>query len=117
MRPAFAQMQAAYDLIVFDSPPAGIVSDASVLATVADRVAFVVRSLRTNRNHARHAVDQLRAVGGRIAGAVVNQSDLRAARYGQYGSYGSYGGYGYTYRSNENKPKAAVDAEELVEAP
>jgi capsular exopolysaccharide synthesis family protein len=87
MRPAFAQMQAAFDLVVFDSPPAGIVSDASVLATVADRVAFVVRSLRTNRTHARHAVQQLRAVGARIAGAVVNQSDPRAGRYGSYGSY------------------------------
>lgn len=115
MQPAFEQMLATFDMVVFDSPPSGIVSDASVLATIVDRVAFVVRSLRTNRNHARHAVDQLRAVGGHIAGAVVNQSDLRAARYGQYGSYGSYGGYGYTYRSNEGK--AAVEAEELVEAP
>ena len=108
MRPAFEQMQAAFDLVVFDSPPAGIVSDASVLATVADRVAFVVRSLRTNRTHARHAVQQLRAVGAKIAGAVVNQSDPRAGRYG-YGSYGSYD-VDYSYRPRQQ-------TEERVETP
>lgn len=114
MRPAFAQMQAAFDLIVFDSPPAGIVSDASVLATVADRVAFVVRSLRTNRAHARHAIDQLRAVGARIAGAVVNQSDPRAARYGSYGGYES----DYSYRPHAEAEDVEADEvdEELVQS-
>lgn len=84
MQAAVAQMTAAFDLVVFDSPPAGIVADASVLATHVDRTVFVVRSLHTNRPLARRAVDQLRAVGASIAGAVVNHSDPRAARYGGY---------------------------------
>ena len=65
-------------------------------------------SLRTNRTHARHAVEQLRAVGARIAGAVVNQSDVRASRHGGYGNYG-----GYAYRAHESK--AQQPQEQLAE--
>jgi capsular exopolysaccharide synthesis family protein len=82
MRAAYLEMTASFDLVVFDSPPAGVVSDASVLATFADRAAFVVRSLHTNRTQAQRVVAQLQSVGSRIAGAIVNHSDVRAACYG-----------------------------------
>jgi Mrp family chromosome partitioning ATPase len=56
-------------------------------------VLVVVRAGRTEREAARHAVEQIRNVGGRILGAVLNDPDARTPRYGRYGDY--YYGYGY----------------------
>lgn len=112
MQPALAAMFAAFDLVVFDSPPVGIVSDTCVLGTIADHVLFVVRSCRTNRTLARRAVAQLQATGANLAGAVVNHSDLRAHRYGEYA-------VDYSYRPSPEQDHTAgkqAPAEEMEEA-
>jgi capsular exopolysaccharide synthesis family protein len=90
MRKSLDEMLAAFDMVVFDSPPAGVVSDACVIATVADRVLYVVRSFRTDRGHARRAVGQLETVGARLAGVILNHSDARAERYGRYDAEYAY---------------------------
>ncbi len=87
---------AEFDLVVFDSPPVGLVSDACVLGTRADRVAFVVRSFKTDRGLSRRAVAQLAGVGARLAGLVLNHCDARAERYGSE----EYR-YGYLYEYAE----------------
>ncbi|GAB4143365.1 MAG: polysaccharide biosynthesis tyrosine autokinase [Planctomycetota bacterium] len=99
------EMTKRFDLVVFDSPPAGVVSDASVLATVVDRVAFVVRTLHTNRVHARHALSRLREVGARIVGVILNHTDQRA------GTYEGYGGYSSRYRYGEGADRSRALAE------
>ncbi len=103
MAPALAAMQAAYDLVVFDSPPVGVVSDACVIGQLAEQVLFVVRSCRTNRSLARRALAQLHTTGIHVSGAVVNNSDVRAHRYSDYS-------VDYAYRSND--ADAATDEEE-----
>jgi Mrp family chromosome partitioning ATPase len=98
--------------VLFDSPPVGIVSDASVIGTIVDQVLFVVRACRTNRTHAARAVSQLLATGAHIAGTIVNNSDVRAHRYSEYS-------VDYSYRSRDPGPRpadAAVEEEEEVRA-
>ena len=90
MQQGLATMLGDFDLVVFDSPPAGVVSDACVLATATDRVAFVVRSFHTDRGHGKRAIAQLRGVGAKLAGVILNHSDTRAERYGRYESEYSY---------------------------
>jgi non-specific protein-tyrosine kinase len=60
------------DLILFDSPPLGPVSDAAVLAARVDGVLMVVDSGRTRRDTARQAKEQLERVGARLLGVVLN---------------------------------------------
>lgn len=105
MRPALDAMLAGYDLVVFDSPPVGVVSDASVVGSMVDHVLFVVRSCRTHRTHARRAVAQLHATGADVAGTIVNNSDARAHRYSEYS-------VNYAYRSRQDAAPAPV-AEEV----
>lgn len=101
MKPAMDAMFAHYDLVLFDSPPVGVVSDASVIGTMVDHVLFVVRSCRTNRAHARRAVAQLHSTGADVAGSVVNNSDARAHRYSEYK-------YEYSYHSRDKQDAPVV---------
>jgi capsular exopolysaccharide synthesis family protein len=61
-----------YDRIVLDSPPAGLVADARILAARADVTLLVVRAEKTTRKQALHALHGLSGVGARLLGVIVN---------------------------------------------
>lgn len=77
------------DLIMLDSPPAGVVADASILAPRVDGVILVLDATRTSREHARRAKEQLERVNAQILGAVLNRArvDTSGYRY-QHGGRG-----------------------------
>jgi capsular exopolysaccharide synthesis family protein len=82
-----------FDVIVIDSPPVELVSDALVLAQQASGVIFVVKAASTSHPLARKSLQRLRRANASLIGVVLNAYDQRdAARY--YGDYASYGGYG-----------------------
>ena len=85
----------AYTLVIIDSPPVLPVADARVLASVADRILFVVRWSNTRRESVAQAVKQLREAGGNFAGVVLNNVDVR--RHAEYG-YSDSGAYYGKYR-------------------
>lgn len=101
--PEFAAMieklKAQYEVIVIDSPPVQMVSDAVMLAQMATSVLFVVRADSTPYPIARHALSRLHRVDAPVLGAVLNQIDLEKADnyYGEYSGYGNryYRKYGY----------------------
>jgi polysaccharide biosynthesis transport protein len=80
-----------FDLVVFDSPPLGAVTDPAIIATQVDGVVLVARSRTTTRASIVSALRQLRSVGARITGAVLNGVDLTSSEYGSYSGY--YRGY------------------------
>lgn len=82
-----------YELVILDSPPLGVVTDAAVLGTQADGVVLVARAGSTEKGAISYSVEQLRNVRARILGLVLNDVDFR--RDGRY--YSSYGRYGYYY--------------------
>jgi capsular exopolysaccharide synthesis family protein len=92
-----------FDMIVIDSPPVQLVSDALVLSNLASEVVYVVKADDTPYPLARQGIRRLRRVNAPILGVVLNQLDpVKADRY--YGEYSGYGqryynrkyGYGYT---------------------
>ncbi len=100
---AMERLAANFEVIVIDSPPVQLVSDALVLSNIATDVVFVVKADDTPYPLARLGIRRLRRVNAPILGVVLNQLDaLRADRY--YGEYSGYGrryynkkyGYGYT---------------------
>ena len=98
-----------YDLVILDAPPVMVISESTVLASLADAVLFVVWSGRTSRKLVQTSVRQLLARGANILGVILNNLDLsRMSNYG-YSSYYQYYGYDYRYASNRssNSPKAA----------
>lgn len=81
----------SYSLVIIDSPPVLPVADAKVLATLVDKIVYIVRWHDTRREIVAQAVKQLREVGGSFAGVVLNQVDVR--RHAEY----SYSDSGYYY--------------------
>lgn len=82
-------LSSSYDLIILDTPPVLVASDAVVLGKSADGVVFVVCAGRTDRGAARQAVEQLASVGARILGAALNDPDAKLPAY-RYGGYHQY---------------------------
>lgn len=94
------QLGQHYDRIIIDSPPIHAVSDGLVLSTYADSVVFVVKSDDTSTVVASRAIKNLKSVGARIAGVVLNKVDIQqAANYGE-GAEHYFADYGYTPVSN-----------------
>ena len=84
--------ESAYDFVVIDSPPTQLLSDSRILASLADRVVFVIRWAAVRREVALSGL-QLLAKAGNLNGIVLNAVDARKS--GRYGYYYGYHGYGY----------------------
>lgn len=81
-----------YDRVIIDLPPVLAVADARVLASVADRVIYLVRWNFTARDAVRNGIKLLREARVNLHGVVLSQVNQRKhSRYG-YGDYGTYYG-------------------------
>jgi capsular exopolysaccharide synthesis family protein len=84
-----------YDRIIIDAPPFGIVSDAVVLASVADSVILMCCPDRTHYGPIKHAMRHLTAVGARVIGVLVNDVDF--SRRSMFSGYDYHYRYSYSY--------------------
>ncbi|HEX8244579.1 MAG TPA: polysaccharide biosynthesis tyrosine autokinase, partial [Longimicrobium sp.] len=90
MRAVLAELSSRYDLVVLDTPPVLAAADAEILGVQADAVLLVVRAGQTDRQPAQYAVQQLRAIGARVVGTVLNDPEEKVADYGRYTYYYDY---------------------------
>jgi len=95
------KLKEAFDIVVIDSAPLQLVSDAQVLSQFASSVIYVVKADATPYQVAQNGLKKLRRVNAPILGVVLNQLDLEKAEkyYDEYSGYRSYKGYkkyGYT---------------------
>jgi capsular exopolysaccharide synthesis family protein len=104
-----------FEIVIIDSPPVELVSDAAVIAARASGVIFLTKAHSTPYPLARKALQRLRRAQGHIIGVVLNALDLNKAEkyYGEYSGYGKYGSdnfkstYGGTYGGAYGKTPAA----------
>ena len=82
MKMLFERVEAMFDWIIVDSPPAVPVSDASVLAKACDGVLLVVRSNATPADVARKARQEFPDES--LVGIVLNGTSDEAAPYARY---------------------------------
>ena len=110
MKNLIAELESRYDILLIDSPPLNVVTDAAVLGTVADGVVMIARAGITEKLGLMFAVEQLRNVRAPLLGCVLNDVDFESNRY--YGIYGKYGYYQYNYRYQaqeaSERPEVAV---------
>ncbi|MFA5787051.1 MAG: polysaccharide biosynthesis tyrosine autokinase [Actinomycetota bacterium] len=106
------------DFVLVDTPPVLAVSDASVIAPRVDGVLLVIDGKSTRRGAGVHSAEQLRQVGARILGGVLNEFSPGAKagyRHGyEYRYYGHYGqqasGNGQVMREPTPRPEAPGDS-------
>jgi Mrp family chromosome partitioning ATPase len=105
-------LKQAFDVIIIDSPPMQLVSDALVLSQYATSILYVVKADSTPFPLARHGLTQLKRVSEPALlglGAVLNQLDIdKANKY--YGEYRGYGGRYYRSYGYSDDTAQAVDA-------
>ena len=89
------KLKEAFDIVIVDSAPLQLVSDAQILSQFATSVIYVVKADSTPYQVAQNGIKKLRRVGAPLLGVVLNQLDLEKAEkyYGEYSGYKSYGGY------------------------
>lgn len=73
MRAFMEELYQEYDMVILDSPPVGLVTDAAVLSTMVDGVIMVCATGKTKREDIRKAIDSLNKVNANIIGVVMNK--------------------------------------------
>ncbi|MDB4965757.1 MAG: Capsular exopolysaccharide family protein [Myxococcales bacterium] len=94
-------LKARYDLVVFDTPPVPLVSDALLLANMVDGAVAVARAKKTSRALTRRLAEQLLGARVNLIGWLLNDltaAELKSKYYYRYG-YGR--GYAYKYSDEE----------------
>jgi capsular exopolysaccharide synthesis family protein len=90
-----AKLKESFDVVIVDSAPLQLVSDAQVLSQFATSLIYVVKADSTPYQVAQNGLRKLRRVNAPILGIVLSQLDLEKAEkyYGEYSGYRSYSGY------------------------
>ncbi|MEX2374795.1 MAG: polysaccharide biosynthesis tyrosine autokinase, partial [Dehalococcoidia bacterium] len=91
MQEVLERLRARFDIVILDSPPALVVTDASVLSTLVDGLVVVARAGKTRRGALRATVAELAQSGRPIAGVILNRVRSREAGYYAYGYGRAYG--------------------------
>ncbi|MBI2864821.1 MAG: polysaccharide biosynthesis tyrosine autokinase [Chloroflexi bacterium] len=85
-----SRLQNEADLLIFDSPPALVVTDSVLMSTKVDGVVVVVDSGRTRMGSLKQAIDSVRNVGGTVIGVIMNKIGPEDGRYYYYHYYRYY---------------------------
>lgn len=91
-RALIASLKERYDLVILDTPPVLVVTDARIVASLADAVIYAVRWDDTPRGAVLEGLRELTSVNAPVAGVVLTLvNEARAAKYA-YDNYGYYKG-------------------------
>lgn len=87
-----------FDLVIVDCPPVLAVTDPGIVGQMTGMSLLVIKHLETTTAEVLSTQKILTNSGVALSGAIINQFDASASRYGHYGhKYGYYGGYKYHY--------------------
>jgi succinoglycan biosynthesis transport protein ExoP len=84
MQNLIERLKSEADIVIFDSPPALLVTDASVLAMATDGVLLITDRGRTRRKAAQQAVNRLQRLGANLLGVVLNRAPLQHSNHYYY---------------------------------
>lgn len=101
MQETMHTLQELYDIIVIDTPPIGLVTDALGLMKYADHTLYLIRQNYTSMNLIKNLQDQYSV--GSIKNISILYNDLKTSSHYGYG-YGYDYGYGSGYY-DDNMPK------------
>ena len=91
------KLKTMYDIIIIDTPPIGIVSDAFVLMEHADVNIYIARQDITNKKLFSSLIHEVKQKKPKELCILLNGVTLSASSYGY-----SYGKYGYKYYNQQN---------------
>lgn len=91
IRTFFEWAEGAYERVIIDSPPFGLVGDSAVLASLTGCVVLICRPNHTRKRALQHAARHFADVGANVIGVIVNDVELnRGFQFSEFGHYGPY---------------------------
>lgn len=91
----FDVIREEYDIVFIDTPPCGIISDASVVAQIADSIIYVIREDAVIQKTIRAGISSMLETEAKFLGCILNGA---AGGLGGYNGYYRYNGYYKSYR-------------------
>lgn len=82
-------LKAAFDIIIIDSPPVGLVTDAAVLARQTEGAILVAAAGKTRGTRLADAETTIERVGAKVLGTVVTMLPTKGVDRTAYGVYGA----------------------------
>ncbi|MBA3494710.1 MAG: polysaccharide biosynthesis tyrosine autokinase [Gammaproteobacteria bacterium] len=97
-RDVLAMLHDRCDMVIIDSPPVQLVSDALVIGSQSTGLIYIVKANETPAPLVRAGLERIASARIPIFGVVLNQQDFKKAEkyYGESSGYGRYG-YGSAY--------------------
>ncbi len=116
LKDVFEAFRDEYDLILVDTPPCGVISDATIIAGVVDAAVYVIRQDAVMQASIRTGINAILESDVKFTGCILNGAAGGIGGYGNYYKYGGYykyyrGGYshkyGYSNRYGKEKKKSS----------
>jgi len=104
------ELRREYDWVFIDSPPVVSLADSTILASLSDSVAFVIKHNQNDKDLIKRCVTNVRRVNANVIGAVLNNVDLERSHYKDY----YYVGYYYYGESGTKKSRKRKGQTELA---
>lgn len=108
MNQLLLDLKSQYDIIIFDAPPALLVTDAMILARMVDTCMIVVAHQETKMDNLNKVQKAIKNVGGNVAGVVINKMPISVKRY-QDSYYGDYYGNEQDMIKTKTKTKTTTN--------
>lgn len=90
MKHLLAFLKQHFEHIIIDSPPIASFTDGILISLMTDGTLLVIHGGKSSRAVVRHARQQLRNVGAKLLGVVLNKVDLHSADYYYYYQHYNY---------------------------
>lgn len=114
LKKLFEDLKNKYDLVFIDTPPCGIISDASIIAGAADAIIYIIRQDAVMQTAIRTGISTMLETETKLLGCILNGATGGPGGYGNYYKYGGYNkyyrygyshryGYGYGYGNQKKK--------------
>ena len=96
-----------FDVVLVDTPPAGVIVDAVEIAKYCDGALLVVASNKGRKQEIDEVAKNIRKTGCKVLGAVLNNVDMHSFQNRKYyyrsGKYSAYYRNGYGYHKRQDK--------------
>lgn len=77
------------DIVIVDGPPSQLVTDSLIITRLVDTTIIVSASKQAKKDDLKKLINNIKHVGGRVAGVVVNKVPMPTKKYEQSYYYGS----------------------------
>lgn len=82
-------LKQSYDYIIIDGTPCGLVTDSVILSRIVDSVIVIASCKETRKKDLQRVVENIKNVGGKMVGVILNKVPMSSKRYEKTYYYGS----------------------------